>query len=176
VMSQFAQCLVLEWGWGFLIWVGIGLLLLCGVLATLIIFFGLRPRSKSGKLSSKSGKVGWHNFTLTGYIVNFVVFLAVIGVVGYGLILGFSKYGTTYSVSFDTASGPSKDLGELRDWYQPDTQVTILIKDHARRFPVTGRYEGACVQDLFESICRQYNSKLSCNTSILSRTITIDLR
>jgi len=168
-MSQFGQCLVLEWGWGFLIGAGIGLIVLCGILGLLIWFFRLRGGSKTSKGS-------YHGVTIAGPIVPFIASLAIIVAVGYGLYLGYDKFRTTYSVSFDTASGQSKDLGELRDFYQPDTQVTILVKDRARHFPVTGRFEGACVQDLFETICRQYSSKLSCDTSMLRRTVTIDLR
>jgi hypothetical protein len=67
-------------------------------------------------------------------------------------------------------------LEELRESYQGGTQATITITDAAKKFSIAGSYEGMCVTDFFESICRQYSSKISCESSLIGRTLIVDLK
>jgi hypothetical protein len=102
--------------------------------------------------------------------------LLVIGAIVYGVYSAYGKVRDSYSVLFDTASTPGIELEALRDKFQGETQATIIVSDPAKKFVVGGRYEGACVQDLLESICRQYSGKLVCSTSLLKRTVTVGLK
>jgi hypothetical protein len=89
---------------------------------------------------------------------------------------GYEGFKESYSASFDTASTSGIELEPLRNKFQGDTQATIIVREPARTFVVNGHYEGACVQDMFEAICRQYAGQLSCETSLLRRTLIVDLK
>jgi hypothetical protein len=118
----------------------------------------------------------YENFAARGPIVRLVFVFVLIGAIGWLLYWGHDKARSSFEVSFDTASAPPVDLDTLRDKFQPDTQVTITIRDRAKKFLVSGKFEGACVEDLFESICRHYNGKLTCDSSKLNRSLTVDMK
>jgi hypothetical protein len=104
---------------------------------------------------------------LTGILIT--VLLVVLG--GYAVREGYKSLRDNYFVALNT---PGKELDELRNKYQNDTHVTISIKEAAKKFMITGSYEGVCVPDLFESICRQYASQIFCDVSWRNRTLTVD--
>jgi hypothetical protein len=167
-MAQSAECLVLEWGWVFLALLVVGGLILCGLLALLISFLRLRTPP------ANNSEIGYDKATAKGPIVTYFAYLLALVAVGWVVYLGYDKFRTAYSVSFDTASTPGMDLESLRDKFQEDSRATIIVRDPAKKFLVTGRFEGACVQDLFEAICRRYVGQLSCKTSLLDRTLIVD--
>jgi hypothetical protein len=144
--------------------------LVLALLLFLAWFFGLRGPARG------VDQANYDKFGVRGPIVRWIGVIVVIGAIGCGLIWGYEKVRSSFEVRFDTATAPPFDLDTLRGKFQPDTQVTITIHDRAKKFLVSGRFEGACVEDLFESICRHYNGKLACDSSILKRSLAVDVK
>jgi hypothetical protein len=170
-LAQFAGCLVLEWGWGFLTLTGIGTLLFVGLLVLLIKLIGMprTPQAASEEAFEAQGvKVSG------SVVVRVVVILAAVGLIWYFISKAYDGFKDSYSVAWDSPS-LGAELQMLRDKFQGETKATIIVNDPAKKFSVTGSYEGACVQDMFDAICRKYAPKLSCGTSWLHRTVVIDL-
>ena len=171
-MSQFAGCLVLEWGWGFLAWTGIVFFAVVGVLVLIIKLVRKPTQAPSQPASVILEKLG---VIITGEQAVFVaVILLAISAIGYVTYKGYESFKDSYSVAVDSPE-IGVELQALRDKFQGETQATIIIRDAAKKFSVTGSYEGACVSNLFDSICRKYTSKLSCRTSWFDRTLVVDL-
>jgi len=169
-MPQFARCVLFEWGWAFFAGLAISFLVLLALLLFLAWFFGMRGPGPG------VDEALYDKFGLRGPIVRWAGVIVVIGAIGYGLYWSYDKARTSFEVRFDTATAPPVDLDTLRDKFQPDTQVTITIRDRAKKFLVSGRFEGACAEDLFESICRHYNDKLKCESSTLNQSLAVDMR
>jgi hypothetical protein len=146
------------------------LLLAAGLIRFLIWYFGLRGSAQG------VDQIGYDKLTASGPIVRIVLFLLVVGGAVYLVYGQYDKFRNSYAVSFDTASASPVELEALRQKFQPDTQATITIREPAKKFLVSGRFDGACVQDLFESICRRYDGKISCTSSMLNRTLIVDLK
>jgi hypothetical protein len=169
-MPQFARCVLFEWGWAFFAGLAISFLVVLALLLFLAWFFGLSGHARG------VDQVLYDKFGVRGPIVRWVGVIVVIGAIGYGLYLSYDKTRSSFEVRFDTATGPPVDLDTLRDKFQSDTQVTITIRNPAKKFLVSGRFEGACAEDLFESICRHYTGKLTCDSSILNQSLAVDMR
>ena len=169
-MAELGQCVLFEWGWPFLTIVAVATLLLIGALIYLAKFFGLNRRTSAADQASYLG------LSLKGSAARFLAFIVVVGGIIYVVYLGYDKFHTTYSVSFDTASAPSVNLETLRSKFQGDTQATVILSDRAKNFSVSGHYKGACTPALFESICRQHSDRLSCKGSWVHRTMTVDVK
>jgi hypothetical protein len=169
-MPQLARCLVFEWGFGF--FVGLAVLFVLGLSLLLFLawYFGLRRPARG------VDQMGYKDFLVRGPVVRWVFIVGVIVGAGYLLYWGYDKFRTSFAVSFDTASAPPVELETLRNKFQEDTQATITIRDRAKRFLVSGKFEGACVVDLFETICRHYDGQIVCNSSKFSRSLAIDMK
>jgi hypothetical protein len=179
-MPQFAECFVLEWGWSFLLLLILGGLLLVVFVGFVIWLFGYRYwRAQPGGERTIFGYDKWkletsgRGVTIAKAIVTFVAIAGVLGGSWYAITTGYEKYQHAYSVALDSPS-VAVELDKVRENFQGETAVTITIADPARKFGVTGTYHGACVQDLFKSICRQHASRISCDTSLWYRTLVID--
>jgi hypothetical protein len=141
------------------------------VLSTFLAwFFGLRRPARG------VDEITYDKITVRGVIARPALVIAVIGAVAYGLYWGYDKARTSFEVTFDRASAPPADLETLRNEFQPDTQATITIGDRAKKFLVSGKFQGACVEDLFESICRHYNEQIVCRSSKVGRSVAIDMK
>jgi len=178
-LAQFTGCLFLEWGWGFLILIGIGVLLFVGALVLLIKLVGMPQAQLAGsgdgeQAGSGDGEVEAKGLTLRGPLVRVVLIVGAVVVIVYFISKGYDGFKDSYSVAWDSPSD-GVELQTLRDKFQGDTQATIVINEPAKKFSVIGSYEGACVQDMFTSICRKYAPKLSCSTLWLKRTLVVDL-
>jgi hypothetical protein len=169
-MAELGRCTLFEWGWPFLVIVAVAGVSLIVALIYLAKFFGLHRRTPTPDEANFDG------FTIRGSLARFGFFIVLLGAIGYAVYYGYDRFHETYSVAFDTASGPSVSLETLRSKFQGDTQATIIIGDRAKKFSVTGHYEGACTLELFETICRQYASRLSCNASLKNQTLTVDAK
>lgn len=169
-MSQFGECLVYEWGlWFFLVLAALFVLGL-GLLLFLAWFFGFRGPARG------VDQIDYQGFTVRGKPARIIVVGAVIIGVAALLYWGYGQFRNSFAVSFDTASGPPAELEMLRNKFQSDTQATITVRDRAKKFLVSGKFEGACVEDLFKSICRHYNGQLACDASMVSRRLAIDIK
>jgi hypothetical protein len=173
-MPQFAECLVFEWGYGFFVLLIVVFLVVLAFLLFLVWFFGLRQPAPTPTATPE--EIGYDKFTLRGPFVRPLAVLVAIGLIGWGLYWGYDKARTTYEVAFNTASAPPAELETLRDKFQQETQATLTIRDRAKKFLVSGKFEGACAIDMFESICRHYNDQIVCNSSKWNRTLEIDKR
>jgi len=169
-LPEFAGCLILEWGWGFLAGISVFILALIGALVFLIKRVGTSWRRRLPPSEVVIEKFG---VRVTGAAVNIVVVVGAVGAIGYAVYKGYDSFKDSYSVAVDSPTS-GFELQSLRDRFQGETQATITINDHAKSFSVTGSYEGACVGDMFDSICRKYAPKLSCSTSWLHRTLVVD--
>jgi hypothetical protein len=170
-MAELGRCVVYEWGWQFI---------LIAIIVASFVVVGLLFLAKFFKLNLPTSVLSQTNLfekiALKGPIANFAGWIVVLGAIGYAVYFGYDKFHTTYSVAFDTASAPSVDLEMLRSKFQRDTKATIILSHRAKAFSVSGHYEGACTPELFESICRQYPDRLSCNGSWVNQTMSVDAR
>jgi hypothetical protein len=180
-MPQFAQCFFLEWGWPFLLVLLGGGVLLAVVVGIVIWFFGFRYwREQPGGERTILGFDKWkfetsgRGVTLGKMIVAVVGIAAVLGGSYYVVKSGYDNYQHAYAVSLDSPSVPV-ELEKVRERFQGETNVTITVAEPAKKFAVTGTYHGACVKDLMDSICRQHASRISCETSLLRRTLLVDV-
>ena len=169
-MPQFANCLVFEWGWGFFALLIVLFIVIVGLLLFLAWFFGLRRPARG------VDEIAYDKTTVRGGLARLAFVVVVIGAIGYGLYWGYDKARTSFEVSFDTASASPVELETLRNKFQPDTQASVTIRDRAKKFLVSGKFGGACVEDLFESICRHYNDQLICDSSKINRSLAVDMK
>ncbi len=168
-MPQFCKCVLFEWGWPFLVGLLIVAALVVVGLVLLFKIFGLTaPGPWRDAISFKDLSVQGPTARVFGYI-------AIIVLVFWVTYEGYKQVSSSFSVAFDTASGPYVALQTLRDKFQQDSEATVLIQGPAKTFSISGRFEGACAPDLFEKICRQYNEKISCKTSWIKRMVTVEL-
>jgi hypothetical protein len=163
-MPELLWCVSLEWGWWF--W-GPAL----GVALLLLIWFGFLIWRGTGSLTLGYEKVkviakgnGPWGVVVTGAII--------IGI-GYGVYEGYTSLKDAYFVALNT---PGRELGQVREDFQRETHVEISVKDPAKKIVIAGSYRGACVPDLFDSICRQYAPRIFCETSLWKRTLIVDLK
>jgi hypothetical protein len=161
-VPELAWCVALEWGWWFC---GPALLIAFAVLVWLAI---LVVRDV-GTLSVSYEKI--KVIAKGNGAVGVVVTAAIIGLIIYGVILGYRSLKDSYLVALST---PGRELEQIRNDFQGETHVEISIKDSARKFVVSGSYRGACVPDLFEAICRQYASHIICRSSSWKQTLIVD--
>jgi len=169
-MAELGRCVVFEWGWQFLAVVAGATVVLVIALVLLARFFKLNLPSTTPDEGEAKG------ITLKGPVVRFLVFVGLVVAIGYAIYFAYDKFHASYAVLFNSTSAPDVNLESLRSKFQGETHATIIISDRAKAFSVAGRYEGACPPDFFESICRQYSDRLSCNASLLDRTLTVDAK
>jgi hypothetical protein len=55
-------------------------------------------------------------------------------------------------------------------------QIEVSIDSGVANFPVGGRYEAACIADVWQRICMKYNDGLSCNDILQDRVVKIGRR
>lgn len=180
-MKRFIDCVILEeGGWDFF-WILFGFLLIfCVAVGFLIFFFGLRKNQTGGGEESATLSHGETAVTTKGpsstrallviLAAGLVMILTPIGTV-YGFRKVYESFRETYSV---VVISPAIELERLREKYKGKTHAIIVVKDAAKTFPIAGGFEGACVPDFFDSICRQYATQISCDR--IGDTLTIDLK
>jgi hypothetical protein len=169
-MPQLAQCVVFEWGLGFIITVVAMAFAVVVLIVFVIWIFGLHKSFKgASRLSFKS-------FQVSGPAALCFIVPAAILALGYAVYWTYGKIENSYAVTYDTATGSSIKLEALRDKFQGDTQATITVRDSAKNFLVSGRFEGSCVADLFQSICRHYEDRISCESSLIHGSVVVDAR
>jgi hypothetical protein len=163
-MPEVISCASLEWGWKFWLPALIIVVLLLCVLAYLLI------RAQSGHLI-----FNWDKFKVaaTGDWPRMVVTILILVGLGWAILEGYKTIRDAYIVALTT---PGRALEQVRDDFQGETHVLITVSDAAKKFTVVGNYRGACVTDLFETICRKYADKLACKSSAWDRTFTVDLK
>jgi hypothetical protein len=127
-------------------------------------------RSGAGRLSVGYEKV---RVMATGGPVNIVITILIVGGVGFGIYEAYKTLKDAYFVALNT---PGRELEQVRNDFQSETHVEVTVKDPAKKFIIAGSYRGACVPDLFESICRQYGARIMCDTSMWKRNLTVDLK
>jgi hypothetical protein len=168
------NCVIVEWGWQFLLFSVLGILVVAIILAWIIRLF-VRNRSTQnvefgfGKILAKFSE------SFAARLISAAVVLAIVGGVIWLVYSKFEDFETKYSVAMDAQAVPVT-LEEIRQKYRGDTQATIIIADRAKQFSVKGEYEGACVADFIESICREYPSQLSCLISLSERKVSVDMK
>lgn len=146
-----------------------------GIIVILLWWF-LRAALKKGQTLSVTWKAikvvisGLSSALLLGIVVGVGSIIALIILI----VVGYKIYGNSYYVAFSSPS-VGVPLETLREKFQGDTQATIVIADSAKKFLITGDYEGKCVRDLLQSICRQYSSRLSCKTDWRGRMVKVEL-
>ncbi|WP_271592214.1 hypothetical protein [Bradyrhizobium sp. CCBAU 65884] len=163
-MPELPWCVFLEWGWTF--WIPV-----LAMAAILIVWLGFLVLRSDGSLSlgyEKIKVVTKGNGPL-GVVVTAVILIGV----GYSVYEGYRTLKDAYFVALNT---PGRELEQIRNDLQSETRVELLIKDPAKKFSVAGNYRGACVPDLFESICRKYAPRIVCETSVWKRTLVVDVR
>jgi hypothetical protein len=163
-MPELLWCVSLEWGWWF--WAPA----LVVALALLIWFAFLILRGAGSlTLGYEKVKVITKGTGPTGVVITVII----IGFVGYVVYQGYKTLKDAYFVALNTGG---RELEQVRNDFQRETHVEISIKDPAKKFVIAGSYRGACVPDLFESICRQYAPRIVCETSSWKRTLIVDLK
>ncbi|WGD50851.1 hypothetical protein QA641_35545 [Bradyrhizobium sp. CB1650] len=142
-MAELPWCVFLEWGWTF--WIPALI-----VAIALIIWFGSLVLQSGGSLSLGYEKI---KFVTKGRgALGILLTVAIFGAIGYGAYQGYKTLKDAYFVALNT---PGRELEQIRNDFQGDTRVELLVRDPAKTFTIAGSYRGACVPDLFESICRQ---------------------
>jgi hypothetical protein len=163
-MPELLWCVSLEWGWRF--WMPA-----LGVALLLLIWFGFLILRGAGSLT-----VGYEKVKVIAKgngPLGVVVTAAIIGLVTYVVYQGYTSLKDAYFVALNTAG---RELEQVRDDFQRETRVEINVLDPAKKFVIAGSYRGACVPDLFESICRQYAPRIVCKASLWERTLVVDLK
>jgi hypothetical protein len=176
-LPQLAGCLTLELGWAFWVWVTVAIIVIASLIALLIWFLGSRQTTANDALtvSHKNSGITLGTFgTLPLAIVGCGLVLLLIGGIGFGIYLISEQFRTEQSVVVNSPSR-SVTLEDVLEKYKDDTRVRIDVKEAAKRFAFTGRYEGVCISDLFESICRQHASQISCNPDRWNQILTVDV-
>jgi hypothetical protein len=165
-MPTVLECFQDEWGVSFilkaLLWIAVGLVI-SGVIAYLLRRFAFRFKHKESSVQGRG-------------IVPFLFWLIVVGLFAAPFIYvwwQYSEFKHTHAIAFHSPS-IAVPIQQIRDRFQGETKITVQVSDRAKGFGVQGGYEGACVRDLFEAICRQYSAELSCPYE--ARKMTIDLK
>ena len=139
-MSQFAECLALEWGLTFIVVLGGAVIALIAIAVAVLSWrqkaVHRGQESLSLSLGKKAIKLAGANLVATG--LTLLVVLATPFAIGYAVYLLYDKFRNTYAVVLN-ASPIEQTLEHLREIYQPDTQVRIDIKDVAKNFKIKGR-------------------------------------
>src|SRR5215831_771861 len=145
-MPQFAGCVVLEWGWGFLALFAAAIIAIAIILAFVVWFFMLRKNpTRQNRESVVIEKLG---LKATGpRVITLIAFLGAIVGIGWVVHLGYEKFRHSYAVALDSPT-VEITLENVKDKFQGETQATIIVRDAAKKFVVTGSYEAACVFDL----------------------------
>jgi membrane protein implicated in regulation of membrane protease activity len=159
-------CLFLEWGWWFWFPLIIAFLALF-VLLIRFLFLIVQGGRNSLSVGYEKMKVIATGAGSTGIVITVILIL----LAGWAVYKGYNDLHDNYFVALNT---PGKELDEIRNSFQNETHVTISVKDAAKKFQIVGSYQGVCVPDLFESICRQYASQIFCDVSWRHRTLAVD--
>ncbi|MEY9604316.1 hypothetical protein [Bradyrhizobium japonicum] len=178
-MRSLLCCYALEWGGGFLA-VAVSALLGVGLVLAGVAWFVLSRwyRKRRGR---ERAEVGYRDWRLRGQalisaLVIFFVFLVPSIAVGLYVYFKYEDIEKAYAVNMDLRTAP-ETLEEIADYYRASTPVSIRISEAAKKISIKGEYGGLCVADFFESICRQYDSQISCEPpSLRRRTLTIDVK
>ena len=168
-MADLRNCLFLEWGWIFWAALGFVVLLVCGVLGAFLVLI-----ARGGWNSLALGYEKWKLIAKGAGVTGVVTTVVLIVLAGVAVYQGYEHLKNSYFVALNTPAGVI--LEDVRNKFQGDTHITITIKEPAKKFLVVGSYRGACVPDLFDSICRQYSSQLFCDKSWMHGTLDVDLR
>ena len=179
-MPSLPWCIALEWGWAFLVAVIVTPLAICagvGILFWYILFWWFRRRKVQRPVEVNFGewKIKVPQTVILAIIVLFA-FVAPIGGMGWYAFSKYEDYEKTLAVHADLRTAP-ETLEELAYYYRASTPVHFEITDVAKKVSIKGEYEGLCISDFFEKICRQYDSQISCEPpSPENRTLTIDVK
>mgnify|MGYP000899714548 CR=1 FL=1 len=85
----------------------------------------------------------------------------------------YDRFSDHYSVNFDAQGMDTLESMRLALKNDPNTHLTVIIADNLKPFNVQGTFDGACVADLFDAVCRAYPSDLRCSRSYETRTLTV---
>jgi hypothetical protein len=128
-MSQFAECLALEWGLTFIVVLGGAVIALIAIAVAVLSWrqkaVHRGQESLSLSLGKKAIKLAGANLVATG--LTLLVVLATPFAIGYAVYLLYDKFRNTYAVVLN-ASPIEQTLEHLREIYQPDTQVRSILK------------------------------------------------
>ncbi|WFU32387.1 hypothetical protein QA635_38920 [Bradyrhizobium brasilense] len=178
-MPSFLWCFALEWGVGFLVgaiiaFVGIGLVLAAVAWFVFSRWYRLRQDQEPAEVGYGDARLRGH--TLISALIVFFVFLLPSIAVGLIAYLKYEDFEKTFAVYMDLRTAP-ETLEEVAAYYRASTAVRFKISEAAKKISIKGEYEGLCVADFFESICRQYDSQISCEPpSLGNRALTIDVK
>lgn len=180
-MPSFLWCLVLEWGLGFVVGGIIAIVMICaayGGTASFVLFRWYRRRQDQEPAEASYGdaRIRGSQTLISALIVLFVVFAPMLFMAWFAYSK-YEDYEKKFAVHMDLRTAP-ETLEEIADYYRSSTPVRIDISDAAKKVSIKGEYEGLCISDFFESICRQYDSQISCEPPSLwqRRTFTIDVK
>jgi hypothetical protein len=178
-MPSFLWCFALEWGVGFLVGAIIVLVAFCvgfGRLTWYVLSWWSRRRRDQQPVEVSFGE--WRikiPQALSLALIILFVYVLPIGAIGLILYFKYEDIEKAYAVNMDLRTAP-ETLDEVAAYYRASTPVRIKISDAAKKVSIKGEYGGLCVADFFESICRQYDSQISCKPpSPWNRTLTIDV-
>jgi hypothetical protein len=173
-MSDFLGCAVIEIG---VHWVAVG-----GLLVAVAIFLaiGLSVQVFRSVLGSPHSRIAvqvreWI-VTVAGPMtaqVLIVVMMLVLLVPVAGVWWFYDTYADHYSVNFDAQGIDTLESMRLTLKNDPNTRLTVIVADKLKPFKVKGTFDGTCMADLFEAVCRAYPSDLRCSRSYTMRTLTI---
>lgn len=178
-MTDFINCLAVEQGGYF----AAAIALLCVAFAVWMeylcvrVFFAILKRGVSTVELKAGDKVVLNTSgpatALVVVVIAAAILLAPVGATWY-LYKNFQDY---YSVAIDVGqSNYTLDALRADMLHDPHTHVSILIADGVKGLRLNGKFEGMCVADLFDGVCRLHADKLRCATSSLDRSITISER
>lgn len=173
-MSDFVACVAIEQG-GYWIVAGAVFVAVTLLVAIVLCVRAFRralkdPHSKIAIIvRSWSIKAGGASSALVYILAIILLLVSPLGT----LWLIYDRFADHYSVSVDARGADSLESIRLALNDDPNSRVTVVIPDRLKPFKVQGAFSGACVADLFDAICRAYQSDLRCTRSYRARTLNI---
>jgi hypothetical protein len=177
---SFFWCVALQWGVGSLVGLVIAVVVIgivLGGVAWLVLsrWYRARQDQEPAEVGYGDAHIRGSQTLISALVVLFAFLMPMIAILAY-VYFKSEDVEKTYAVYVDLRTAP-ETLGELADFYRAKTPVHFVISDAAKKVSIKGEYEGMCVADFFESICRQYDSQISCEPPSLTHpTLTIDIK
>jgi hypothetical protein len=118
--------------------------------------------------------LGYGEFKLSGAPA-LVAFMAIAGVLVFFCYLFAGSVLAAYPASKVAFDSPevSNTLDELRVAFRGETRSTIRLDALASQYPVKGHFEGRCVADFFDNICRAHSKDIRCDIRSSTRSISV---
>lgn len=177
-LPQLADCLFLEWGATFWLVTIVIIVAIVGFFILLIWFLSRRHGTSTNEAVAISHEDSGLKVKVSGPmtvgIFAALLVLLLIGCIGFVIYWVSNEFRQEHSVALNSPSRKVA-LEDVLEKYKHSTRVKIDIKDRAKNFLINGSYEGECISDLFQSICNQHASEISCTEDKWKQTLTIDL-